>query len=72
MSKTANDRGELSQATIELMDLEIPTSDGSQIKAGNHENDQPYTDKWELRRSIIGIHVGVVADDGGGGIFNDR
>ncbi len=34
MSKTTNDRSEIRQATIELLDLEIPPSDGSQIKGG--------------------------------------
>jgi hypothetical protein len=43
MSKTTTDRSEIRQATIELLDLESPPSDGSQIKGG-------------VGRSIIGIH----------------
>ncbi len=44
MSNPAND-----SSKIELKDLE-PQKD---LKGGNHENDQPYTDKWEFRRARV-------------------
>jgi hypothetical protein len=51
MSKTTNDRSEIRQATIELLDLENPPSDGSQIKGG-------------VRRAIIGMNSDNGSPDG--------